>query len=80
MNVSLIPQIPQFEKFVSDTVSTGRYGSASGVVRASLRRRKEEERWKMSAKAKIAKGMDDMAAGRTVSGEQFPCRDQGTKA
>ena len=68
MNVSLTPEL---EKFVSDTVSTGRYNSASEVVRASLRRMEEEERWKMYAKAKIAKGMDDIAAGRTISSEQF---------
>ncbi len=68
MNVSLTPEL---EKFVSDTVSTGRYSSASEVVRASLRQMEEEERWKMYAKAKIAKGMDDIAADRTISSEQF---------
>jgi antitoxin ParD1/3/4 len=68
MNVSLTPEL---EKFVDDTVATGRYSSASELVRASLRKLEEEERWKKYAKAKIAKGLDDLAAGRTVSGEDF---------
>jgi antitoxin ParD1/3/4 len=68
MNVSLTPEL---EKFVEDTVATGRYSSASELVRASLRKLEEEERWKAYAKAKIAKGLDDIAAGRTVSQEDF---------
>jgi antitoxin ParD1/3/4 len=66
MNVSLTPEL---EQFVADTVATGRYNSASEVVRASLRRFEEEERWKAYAKAKIAKGMEDVAAGRVVDGD-----------
>ncbi len=63
MNVSLTPEL---EKFVEETVATGRYASASEVVRASLRIMEEEERWKDYARAKIAKGLDDVAAGRVV--------------
>jgi antitoxin ParD1/3/4 len=68
MNVSLTPEL---EKFVDDTVATGRYSSASEVVRASLRKLEEEERWKEYAKAKIATGLEDIAAGRTISREDF---------
>ena len=68
MNVSLTPEL---EKFVNDTVATGRYNSASELVRASLRKLEEEERWKEYAKAKIAKGLEDIAAGRVVSREEF---------
>ena len=68
MNVSLTPEL---EKFIDDTVATGRYSSASEVVRASLRKLEEEERWKEYAKAKIAKGLADIAAGRTISREDF---------
>jgi antitoxin ParD1/3/4 len=68
MNVSLTPEL---EKFVDETVATGRYSSASEVVRAGLRKLEEQERWKSYAKAKIAKGLDDIAAGRTVSEEEF---------
>jgi len=68
MNVSLTPEL---EKFVEDTVATGRYSSASEVVRASLRKMEEQNRWIDYAKASIARGLEDVAAGRTVSREEF---------
>ena len=68
MNVSLTPEL---EKFVADTVATGRYNSASEVVREGLRKLEEEENWKEYAKAKIAQGLEDVAAGRIVTEEQF---------
>jgi antitoxin ParD1/3/4 len=68
MNVSLTPEL---EKFVEETVATGRYNSASEVVRASLRKLEEEENWKAYAKAKITKGLEDVAAGRMISREDF---------
>jgi antitoxin ParD1/3/4 len=66
MNVSLTPEL---EKFVEDTVATGRYSSASEVVRASLRSFLEDERWKAYARAKIEKGLKDATAGKVVDGE-----------
>jgi antitoxin ParD1/3/4 len=66
MNVSLTPEL---EQFVGDTVATGRFSSASEVIRASLRIFQEEEHWKEYARAKIAKGLEDVAAGRIVDGE-----------
>ncbi len=68
MNVSLTPEL---EKFVEEAVASGRFRSASEVVRNSLRMMEEEERWKAYARAKIAKGMEDVEAGRTISGEDF---------
>jgi len=68
MNVSLTPEL---EQFVDDTVSTGRYSSASEVVRAGLRQLEEQERWKAYAKSRIATGLEDIAAGRTISRSAF---------
>lgn len=68
MNVSLTPEL---EKFVAEAVASGRFRSASEVVRNSLRIMEEEERWKSYARAKIAKGLEDVAAGRVVSREQL---------
>jgi antitoxin ParD1/3/4 len=68
MNVSLTPEL---EKFVEETVATGRYSSASEVVRASLRKLEEQERWSAYAKAKIAKGLEDVAAGRVTTEQQL---------
>jgi len=67
MNVSLTPEL---EQLVEETVSTGRYSSASEVVRASLRSFLDEERWKAYARAKIEKGLEDAAAGRIVEGDE----------
>ena len=65
MNVSLTPEL---EKKIEETVSTGRYSSASEVVRASLRSFLDDEHWKTYARAKIEKGLEDAAAGRIVDG------------
>ncbi len=67
MNVSLTPEL---EQFVEQTVSSGRYSSASEVIRASLRSFLDEERWKAYARAKIEKGLEDATAGRVVEGDE----------
>jgi antitoxin ParD1/3/4 len=74
MNVSLTPEL---EKFVDDTVATGRYSSASEVVRASLRNFEETERWNGYIREKIQQGLDDIAAGRVVDGETAMKRIRG---
>ena len=66
MNVSLTPEL---EKFVEETVATGRYNSASEVVRASLRKLEESERWRRYVTSKLEGGLDDLAAGRIVNGD-----------
>ncbi len=76
MNVSLTPEL---EKFVADTVATGRYGSASEVVRSALRILEEEEQWKDYAREKIARGMEDARAGRFITKEQLLARLEDRK-
>ena len=66
MNVSLTPEL---EKFVEEKVASGRYTSASEVIRESLRTYEAEERWREYARKKIAEGMEDVKAGRLVDGE-----------
>ncbi len=66
MNVSLTPEL---EQFIADKVATGRYSSASEVVRAGLRILEEEENWLTYAREKVASGIEDMVAGRIVAGE-----------
>jgi antitoxin ParD1/3/4 len=66
MNVSLPAEL---EKFVVDTVATGRYSSASEVVRTALRILEEEECWKEEMRGRVAKGLKDAAAERIVDGE-----------
>jgi antitoxin ParD1/3/4 len=74
MNVSLTPEL---EKFVEDTVASGRYASASELVRTGLRQLEEQESWKAYTRAKIAKGLEDMAAGRVVDGDVAMKRIRG---
>jgi antitoxin ParD1/3/4 len=67
MNVSLTPEL---EAFVHDKVASGRYTSASEVVRESLRLLEEREwirqRRVDELRVEIQKGIDDVEAGRVI--------------
>ena len=72
MNVSLTPQL---EKLVSDKVESGRYNSASEVVREALRlfqkRDEVRELQLQGLRNKIAEGLDSLDRGDWVDGEEF---------
>jgi putative addiction module CopG family antidote len=68
MNVSLTPVT---EAFIENLVASGRYASASEVVRAGLRLLMEYEENLQFLRREIAKGDADIAAGRTVDGPTF---------
>ncbi len=65
MNVSLTPEL---EAFVYRKVESGRYNSASEVIRESLRLLEEEDWFKerrlLELRAEIEKGLEDSASGR----------------
>ena len=65
MNVSLTPEL---EKFVQEKVASGRYNSASEVVRESLRLLEEWERLKLTRyealKREIAVGLKQLEEGK----------------
>jgi len=71
MNVSLTPEL---ESLINQKVKSGRYNSASEVVREGLRllnTRDEEHEAKLNAlRAEIQKGADSLAAGRYRDGEE----------
>ena len=68
MNVSLTPEL---EAFVHQKVESGRYSSASEVVRESLRLLEEKELNKQrrldALREEIVKGIEDMEAGRYIT-------------
>jgi antitoxin ParD1/3/4 len=70
MNVSLTPEI---EKLIRHKVQTGRYSSASEVIREALRLMDEcdqlAELHKNEIRKKIAAGMASLRAGKGADGE-----------
>jgi antitoxin ParD1/3/4 len=72
MNVHLTPEL---EQLVKDRVSTGRYNSASEVVREALRLLEEQEQVKQLRLQKLRSGIqagwDSLRSGEGVDGEEF---------
>jgi antitoxin ParD1/3/4 len=74
MNVSLTPEL---EKFVTKEVDSGLYQTASEVVRAGLRRLKEERELRSlrlpatreELEARLVEALDSLEAGKGVNGE-----------
>ena len=75
MNISITPEL---EKFVQQEVKTGLYQSASEVIRAALRRLKEDKerkrRFTVSSKAeledKLLEGIAELDRGEGLPAEQ----------
>ena len=72
MNVSLTPEL---EKMVHGKVQTGRYNSASEVVREALRLMDERDKVKAlhtdEIRKKIAAGLKSLDEGRYSDGDEF---------
>jgi len=76
MNISLTREL---ENFVAKEVKTGLYQSASEVIRAGLRRLKEDKDKRPGFMAssvaelemKISEGLADLKRGDVVSGKRF---------
>ena len=75
MNVSLTPEL---ERFVQKEVSGGLYQTASEVIRAGLRRLKEDQQRRIPAvpqtrealEAQLLQSIDAMESGQGVDGEE----------
>jgi antitoxin ParD1/3/4 len=72
MNVNLTPEL---ERFVQQKVETGRYNSASEVVREALRLLEQKEQLRqlqiLELRKRIAEGLTSLDRGEAVDGEQF---------
>ena len=71
MNVNLTPEL---EQMVHNKVQTGRYNSASEVVREALRLMEERDQVKAEVRKKIAAGIESARAGRLTDGDAFFAR------
>jgi antitoxin ParD1/3/4 len=72
LNVSLTPEL---EQFVQERLASGRYQTASEVVREGLRLLELQERDRDAAykalKAKLKRGAEQAERGEVVDGEEF---------
>ena len=68
MNVYLTPEL---EQLVQTKVKTGRYNSASEVMREALRLMEERDIAKAEIRKKIAAGVASAKAGRLSDGDEF---------
>lgn len=71
MNVSLTPKL---EKYIQKKVDSGRYTSASEVVREALRLlelEEERERELREFRAKLDEGLAQLDRGEWIDGEKF---------
>jgi antitoxin ParD1/3/4 len=81
MNVSLTPEL---EQLVADKVQSGRYTSASEVIREALRLLEEHDQLKQQRLAevrqKIDRGLQQLDEGRGISGQEARKRLRRTQA
>ena len=68
MNVHLTPEL---EQLVQSKVKTGRYNSASEVMREALRLMEERDLAKAEIRKKIAAGMESLRQGKGTDGDEF---------
>jgi antitoxin ParD1/3/4 len=75
MNISLTPEL---EQMVDDKVRSGRYASASEVIREGLRLLEEQEQLKQQRLAdvrrKIDRGIEQLDRGEGISGPEARAR------
>jgi len=71
MNISLTPEL---EHLVAEKVKTGRYASASEVIREGLRLLEEQEQLKLqrlaSVRQKIDRGLEQLDKGQGIPGSE----------
>ena len=71
MNVSLTPEL---EEFIGQLVDSGRYRSASEVVRAAIRLLEEQEAMReaklQSLRKEVGRGLEELDRGETVSADE----------
>jgi len=81
MNISLTPEL---ERLVTEKVETGRYASASEVIREGLRLLEEQDQLKQrrlaGVRQKIDRGLEQLDRGQGVPGDEARARLRRTKS
>jgi len=81
MNISLTPEL---ERLVSEKVQTGRYASASEVIREGLRLLEEQDQLKQrrlaEVRQKIDRGLEQLDRGMGFPGDEARARLRRTKS
>jgi putative addiction module CopG family antidote len=62
---------PEDQQKAEALVASGRFTSVSEALHAGLEAIQEEEEWQDYARDRIAAGLEDLEAGRTMSGDDF---------
>ena len=80
MNISLTSEL---ERMVDEKVRTGRYASASEVIREGLRLLEEQEQLKLqrlaSVRQKIDRGLEQLDKGQGIPGSEARARLRRSK-
>jgi antitoxin ParD1/3/4 len=80
VNISLTPEL---ERLVNERVKSGRYASASEVIREGLRLLEEQEqlkRQRLAVRQKIDRGLDQFDRGLGIPGGEARARLRRRKA
>ena len=67
MNVHLTNEL---KTFVQERVDSGRFATASEVIRAGLRALEEDEKWRADVQQRIAAGVAQAKAGQLLDGDE----------
>jgi len=61
---------PEDQRRIDKLVATGRFTDVTDAVHAGIEALEEDETWRQYARERIARGIEDVKAGRVVPGEQ----------
>lgn len=62
---------PQDEDRAQRLIDAGRFDNLQEILHAGLDALEEDDEWRQYAHDRIQRGLNDIAEGRTISGEEF---------
>jgi len=61
---------PEDQRRIDKLISSGRFTDASDAIHAGIEALEDDEAWRQYARERIARGLEDVKAGRVVPGDQ----------